>query len=340
MKRDLISIIVPVYNAESHLCKCVDSILNQTYEDIEIILINDGSVDASKDICETYASHYHNITAVHQKNEGVSSARNHGIRIAKGSYIMFIDSDDYVEPNYCENLITIQIKYEDKCFVLCGFRSYYGKEVRKFDYIFDCDTHVSVINRKAILLLWKKGLLNPPYAKLYIKKVIEEHHLQMNHKIDIGEDLLFNLNYLEALGDKDIIVINKALYNYYIGQMDSLSSKFNKNYFEVVKLLNSEMLSACQRWCVEDIVLYYRLAWIYYIEVMTNRFSKGNKENLVDKLKYNQTIIRSNEYKSVVNRMINSLSIGEKLVCKSNFSIILILTLKALNYYHVLRKRL
>ncbi len=105
-----ISLIIPVYNVEKYLPKCLDSVINQTYKQIEIIIIDDGSTDNSGILCDEYALRDNRIIVIHQPNRGVSSARNTGLDIAKGEYVMFVDSDDYVEPTFCEKPLTIAIK--------------------------------------------------------------------------------------------------------------------------------------------------------------------------------------------------------------------------------------
>lgn len=105
-----ISIIIPVYNVERYLKKCMDSILVQSFQDFEVILVNDGSVDESGSLCEEYARKYANIRAIHKENEGVAAARNTGIEASRGEYITFIDPDDYVEKHYLEVLYRIITK--------------------------------------------------------------------------------------------------------------------------------------------------------------------------------------------------------------------------------------
>lgn len=107
MERDLISVIVPIYNVENLLIKCVDSIINQTFKNLEIILVDDGSPDNCGKMCDDYALKDERIIVIHKKNGGLSSARNAGIDIAKGEYLMFVDSDDYVEYNFCEKAYQI-----------------------------------------------------------------------------------------------------------------------------------------------------------------------------------------------------------------------------------------
>lgn len=111
-KESLVSVIVPVYNVEKYLSTCIESIINQTYDKLEIILVDDGSQDKSSEICDNYANKDKRITAVHTKNRGLSEARNTGLRIAKGEYISFIDSDDFIKLDSYENLLNSALKYE------------------------------------------------------------------------------------------------------------------------------------------------------------------------------------------------------------------------------------
>lgn len=106
-----VSIIIPVYNAEQYLDRCIQSILAQSYGDIEVLLINDGSTDNSKQICNDYADRDYRIKAVHQKNRGVSSARNHGIKLARGKYVTFVDGDDWLENGAIENMTNLMEEF-------------------------------------------------------------------------------------------------------------------------------------------------------------------------------------------------------------------------------------
>ena len=106
----MISVIVPIYNVEKYLIKCIESIINQTYKDLEIILVDDGSTDSSGKICDEFATKDNRIKVIHKKNGGLSSARNIGLDICKGNYISFIDSDDYIELDMYEKMIKIIVK--------------------------------------------------------------------------------------------------------------------------------------------------------------------------------------------------------------------------------------
>ena len=123
---DLITIIVPIYNVEKYLRECIESICRQTYRNIEIILINDGSNDNSAKICDEYKEKDSRIKVIHKENGGVSSARNKGLEIAKGAYITFVDGDDYIDEKYCEKLLKNLKENNVEC-VLCGFNRIYEK---------------------------------------------------------------------------------------------------------------------------------------------------------------------------------------------------------------------
>lgn len=138
-----ISVIVPVYNVEDYLEECVNSLLRQTYQNIEILLINDGSTDRSGEICDSYQSS--KIIVYHKPNGGLSSARNYGIERASGSYICFIDSDDYIEPRYLENLLHAILKADNNCaLAMCRFTRTVGD--------FDNDVPEPVIMRSGEVL--------------------------------------------------------------------------------------------------------------------------------------------------------------------------------------------
>lgn len=123
MNNDLISVVVPVYNVEAHLNRCVDSIISQTYKNLEIIIIDDGSTDKSAQICDEYLEVDQRITVVHQVNKGLSNARNEGIRRSKGKYISFVDSDDYLDSRFIEVLYMTMITQKADI-VVCDIRSF------------------------------------------------------------------------------------------------------------------------------------------------------------------------------------------------------------------------
>lgn len=159
---ELISIIVPIYNVESYLTKCIDSLIRQTYKNIEIILIDDGSPDNCGVICDEYAQKDTRIVVIHQSNSGVSSARNAALDICKGEYIMFVDSDDWIEINFCEEAINMIHSKAVDC-VSFGYYEYINgnksiKVTSKPRYIQSEEAIKSIINFDDVIynLVWNK----------------------------------------------------------------------------------------------------------------------------------------------------------------------------------------
>lgn len=201
----MISIIVPIYNTEKTLCKCIDSILEQTYQDFELILVNDGSTDRSESICLDYAKRYGNFVSYYKKNNGgVSSARNYGIEQSKGEYICFVDSDDYVEATYLEVLLSSLIEYKVE-FSMCDV---YGNEKNKTKDVIHLYDRNDIITA---IISNKYGSLNRgPYCKLFLKKIIDD--LRFDENIYLGEDTLFCIEYAKRC--KNGIYARYGLYHY------------------------------------------------------------------------------------------------------------------------------
>lgn len=131
---ELISVIVPVYNVEKYIDKCINSIINQTYKNLEIILVDDGSPDNCGNICDEYSKKDNRIIVIHKENGGVSSARNIGIKNAKGKWITFVDSDDWIENDYVEKLSKIGIQNKAEV-VLCGYNRIYNNDKQPINAI-------------------------------------------------------------------------------------------------------------------------------------------------------------------------------------------------------------
>lgn len=224
----LISVVVPVYNAEKYLDICVGSILSQSYNYFELILVDDGSLDGSSDICDKYAKKDARVRVVHQANGGVSSARNVGIRVARGTYITFVDSDDCVDTAYLEKLLK---GMADSDLSICSFyevRAEGKTDILKQRTIRFPEEALSL--KEGFTYLIQSGLLNPPFCKLFRKDIMDTHQLYFNQQIQLGEDLLFNLSYLKYCGT--ISFEAKPLYYYFKGS-GSLSSQIKPDYADL-----------------------------------------------------------------------------------------------------------
>lgn len=213
MSEEKLSIIIPIYNSEKYLERTLNSVINQTYKNLEIILVDDFSQDSSFLICKNFAQDDERIKVIHlEKNVGVSSARNIGLDNSSGKYIQFVDSDDYLEPNACERLVD-GIKTSD--LVICGFcergnkdQIFGFKENKVYNFRGDYISFFEFIKCRLIHNIWNK---------LYKKELIST---RFDNTISIGEDVIFNLNYLKNC--EDVFTIKDVLYNYDFTNINSI----------------------------------------------------------------------------------------------------------------------
>lgn len=216
----MISVIVPIFNAEKYLHRCIKRILAQDYTDYELLLIDDGSTDNSGTICDEYAIKDNRIRVFHKENGGVSSARNWGLDNAIGEYIMFVDSDDYMLPGMLEVMYsTLESKKSD--LVICGTTETGGGYWRP---IADVNYSINQLKESFVSLLHTE-LLSPPWNKIYKKEIIRSN--RFCEDISFGEDLLFNIQYLEKC--ENISFIKESPFYHEKENENSLVVKFNRN---------------------------------------------------------------------------------------------------------------
>lgn len=217
----LVSIIVPIYNAEKNLKKCIDSILNQAYKELEVILLDDGSSDTSGQICNEYALLDTRVNVVHKENTGVSDTRNQGISMAKGEYIQFLDSDDWITPDATASLV--RAATEHVCdLVITDFYRVVNERVSQKGAIEEeglMDRLTFATNMMQNPADFYYGVL---WNKLYKRSVIEEHQFKMDSEISWCEDFMFNLEYIRHI--QSIYVLKIPIY-YYVKTKGSLVSQ-------------------------------------------------------------------------------------------------------------------
>lgn len=206
MKKTLISVIVPVYNSEQYLHCCIDSILSQIYTNFELLLIDDGSKDNSGRICDEYAEKDSRVRVFHKENGGVSSARNIGIDNAKGNWITFVDSDDWIETEYLSNF--------SKEFDL-SLQGYFNGDIpiQYSDCTISHNPGAEYLNRQYVY---------GPYCKLFKKDIINKNNIRFDLQLSYGEDILFLLEYI--LHAENMHVTSYVGYHY-IHYKNSLSSR-------------------------------------------------------------------------------------------------------------------
>lgn len=218
------SIVVPVYNAENTIERCVESIIANNMDNIEIILIDDCSKDSSLEKCNAIAEKYKQIVVIHHDtNKGVSYARNTGIYAAKGKYTLFVDSDDWIDSLYC-NTFDRYISENPDSFLICGYVNHDEKYNGRTDIIGWNDIgEYKVSNIKTELeVLYRSNLLQQLWNKLFITEIIQNNKLKFDESISIGEDFRFILEYIRVSKINKVVLINKPLYHYMRDQEGSL----------------------------------------------------------------------------------------------------------------------
>lgn len=247
MSNILVSIIVPVYNTGEYLYKCLDSIVNQNLQEIELILVDDGSTDNSGEICDFYSEKDKRVCVIHKKNEGVSIARNVGIQVAKGQYIGFIDSDDWIEKEMYQEMY-YHAKNKEADIVICDTCTVYDNNKKEADTILSLSESV-FLQKKEITPLNLREIAGSACRCIYKKELFKTHAVQFPISLPLSEDRIFNLN---AMGNSDkFYYLKKAYYNRYV-RIGSAVNKYYPNLLEITNRYRKEVLDALERfWNVD-----------------------------------------------------------------------------------------
>lgn len=309
-----VSVIIPVYNAEKYLEKCLDSIINQTFKDIEIIIINDESQDNSLQICRQFEKIDSRIKLIDKRNEGVSKARNTGLDKALGKYIMFVDADDYVDKIMIENML-VKLQDSKADLLLCNFTSVInGKEkvVRaNFDSII---TGKNNIAEKVILPLIEKSDsekvheiagFRSPWGKLFKKDLIDKFNIRFNENMSIGEDFLFNLQFINH---SHTIAFDSASYYYYVTNNNSALMKYKKNcwnkYYKPIiinlnQFLKSNMLYNQAELRVFKLIIKYFFICLYNEKKGIKIYRIFHKYNIIKMMCKDELIINATKQANI-----------------------------------------
>lgn len=281
MSQPLVSIIVPAYNAEEYLPKTFDCILHQTVSDWELIVVDDGAKDQTPRICDEYASKDERIRCIHKQNGGVSAARNIGLDNVRGKYVTFVDADDYIAPHYLEVLTKSIGDVDINFFPMKAVGS--ESEIPASEKAFELMYNVYSLQEGYIEVV-KKGLLHPPYCKLFRNEIISKNNLRFEREVAMGEDLLFNLSYLEFC--RSIVVGENVIY-YYIKGNSVLSKTIRKDYADLQLRFYRERESFCQRHNIDYTLSSNRFAILFEafssIARATN-LSKMEKRDALDRI--------------------------------------------------------
>lgn len=249
-----ISIVIPIYNSEKYLNECINSVISQQYKNLEIILINDGSIDHSKKICENFCKMDNRVKLINQENSGVSNARNNALNLVTGDYVMFIDSDDYIEANTLEQLSSYVGKYDLICF---GYSKVYRQKKIPIMYNREIDS-LNEIKEGVYLKNYIKGIIA---NKIFNINIIKKYNIKFKNDIYYCEDLLFVTEYLKHI--KSAIYINKNLYNYRM-QRGSVSHNFLQQKSVSIFKAYNEILKKIEKNPKIEYSLKYDYLFNYY----------------------------------------------------------------------------
>lgn len=251
MKNKKVAVVVPAYNAEKTINKCLNSLLNQTFKNFEIIVIDDGSQDSTVKIVKSFVNKNSNrIKLICQKNKGVSCARNMGIRHAYADYITFMDADDYVDQNYLETLI-MPVYEKNVQLSICGYVKEEKQSLYKCKYIEKGCINVKDLYNQIFI---NNGIEGFVFNKLYNLSLIKKNNILFDSEIKVGEDLLFNIRYLQYINS--VYVSEQAVYHYTINELsvtnstkigkkfDSKSLTILEAYNKIIDLIPNDLVKA------------------------------------------------------------------------------------------------
>lgn len=274
-----VSIIIPVYKVEKYLCRCIDSIISQNREDLEIILVDDGSPDKCPAICDEYAKKYRNIFVIHKENGGLSSAIAAGTKIARGDYLAYIDSDDWMQPGWSDTIFNILYRYSDVDIIMYGLqriekgRVIYFEPFKKIRSGYYTGEECQLLKKRYM----QPGGIGPNrWCKIYSKRVVSIVMKYYNTNISIGEDMNFSAIAIDVM--KSAYIEKSTFVNYFIND-GAMTQNFSEKYFFDY---NNLFLSLNSYFKDAELVYY-----INYINMrsLVNAVAKSNYTNKAQYLK-------------------------------------------------------
>lgn len=245
----MVSVIIPVYNVEKFLNRCVDSILSQTYKNIEIILVDDGALDSSPQICDEYAHKDTRVNVVHKQNGGLASARNAGLKVAKGDYILFVDSDDWIKGNTVEELLNIAIENQVDFVRFIPVSAGYPDRPDGTPINFGTEDFMEegVYNKgKMIKDIYPRLFVTPQltmgpivaaWRSLYNRKFLVDNNLYFDEEVKYSEDAIFSAKVVYN-SNKFYYIKGGYYYNYFYNT-SSITKSFKKDRWDICKILSS-----------------------------------------------------------------------------------------------------
>jgi len=294
--KTMFSIIVPIYNVEEYLEKCIDSILAQTYENFELILVDDGSPDNCPQICDEYAKKDKRIKVIHKENGGLVSARNIGIKNAIGDYICYVDGDDWIVSNFLKDINEVILSNENIDIVIFNMRRIYSDYTQNIEFYVEEGLYNKERLEKEVYpyMMYDSrrpfctGLIFPAACnKIYKRELLIEHHCE-NEKIKMGEDNAFVFECI--LYSNNVYFLDKILYEYNQLNPTSFANSYDKNRFDNNEILISYIENRIGNYSeiINEQVNAFKTYWLImaiFHEVKSNRKLFVSRRHISNKIK-------------------------------------------------------
>ena len=299
----MVSIVVPVYKVEKYLQRCIESILNQTYKDLDVILVDDGSPDSCGEIAESFKLKDNRISVFHQENKGVSSARNLGLSAAKGKYVVFVDADDYVERDYIYNLVSA-IQSKDN--VQLGIINY------SIAHIPQVKSYPGLYNQKqtAIRLFQKKGFMGYLFNKIFLIDIIRKNHITFSSDSSWCEDALFCSKYI--MYTQYSCFVEYEGYNYCIRNDSATNMEYNEKHISVLDTYK-QIINIMKELQYNDLDEQLKINYVVHCINLKRMLLRANKDNIALN-KYLNRLLRAN-IKCLINKRMSGKDKVKYLLC-------------------------
>ena len=290
-----VSVVIPVYRVESTLRRCVNSVLGQTFSDIQVILVNDGSPDSCGEICDEYARTDSRVQVIHKENGGLSSARNAGLEVASGDYVMFLDSDDYLVDDALDHLLKGNADWIIGTVVSVSHTNTVTHQAERENELFDRSGFAGELP-----ILMNERRTNYIHGNLYRRALIEQHGISFeDDRLSYGEDTVFNFTFLPFCNS---IYICGHPVHYYVKSADGLASVYRHDRYQKSARLNDYIEASCESMdCATDAVISsINRRRVFSAVWCTDDISRSNDLSFREKRKALAPIARDKRLKSVI----------------------------------------